>query len=108
QASTYYARAGSTADSVSLSDSEGYNLGAGIFGGTEFPGYVSFGQSLGQTGTFGLPGVSGLNSTNNNRDFGVSWMFRNLPVKNLSVYFSNSENTTDIPGVGFNTTAGVT
>lgn len=108
QAQTYYARAASTADSASLSDSEGYNLGAGIFGGTRFPGYVSFGQNWGQSAAYGLPGLSGLNSTNNNRDFGVSWMFRNLPVKNLSVFFSNSENTTDIPGVGFNTTAGVT
>ncbi len=102
QANTYYARAGSTADSVSLSDSEGYNLGAGIFGGTEFPGYVSFGQSLGQSGNFGLPGVSGLNSTNNDRQFGVSWMFRNLPVKNLSVYFSDNANSTDVPGIGLN------
>src|SRR5208282_3839090 len=69
----------------------GKSCTAGIFGGSRFPGYVSFGQNWGQSAAYGLPGLSGLNSTNNNRDFGVSWMFRNLPVKNLSVFFSNSE-----------------
>ncbi len=107
QANTYYARAGSSAQSINLSDSEGYNLGAGIFGGTEFPGYVSFGQNLGQSGNYGLPGVSGLNSTNNDRDFGVSWLFRNLPVKNLSVYFSDTANSTDVPGIGLNSDSAV-
>jgi len=105
QANSYYARAGSSSESISLSNSEGFNMGAGIFGGTEFPGYVSFGQNWGQNGNYGLPGLSGLNSTSNNRDFAVSWMFRNLPVKNLSVFFDDSVNNSDIPGVGFNSNA---
>lgn len=102
QAGTYYARAESSAESTNLSDSKGYNLGAAIFGGTTFPGYASFGQNWGQNSVYGLPGLSGLNSTSNNRDFGISWMFRDLPVKNLSVYFADDANQTDIPGVGFN------
>jgi len=104
QANTYYERADSTADTTSLSDSRGYNTGASIFGGSQFPGYVSFAQNWGQTGTFGVGGLgAGLNSSSNNRDFAVSWLFRNLPVKNLSVYFSDNVNNVAIPGLGLTT-----
>jgi hypothetical protein len=76
-------------------------LGAAIFGGSQDPGYVSFGQNWGQSSTYGLATLgTGLNSTNNNRDFAVSWLFRNLPVKNLAVYFTDNVNNTDIPGIG--------
>src|SRR5208283_1047719 len=55
-------------------------------------------------GTFGVGGLgAGLNSTSNNRDFAVSWLFRNLPVKNLSVYFSDNVNNVAIPGLGLTT-----
>ena len=101
QASTYYQRADSTADSTSLSNAKGYTAGASIFGGSQDSGYVSFGQNWGQSSTFGLPALgAGLNSTNNNRDFAVNWLFKNLPVKNLSVYFSDNVNNVDIPGIG--------
>ena len=105
QANTYYTRADSSSDSNFLSDSEGYNLGVGIFGGSQSPGYVSFGQNLGQNGSYGLPGVTGLNSTNNNRQFAVNWLFKNLPVKNLSVFFADTANDTTIPGIGLDTNA---
>ena len=101
QGSTYYSRADSNSDAATFSNSEGYNLGASVFGGSQFPGYVSFGQNWGQSGSYGLPLLeTGLNSTNNNTNFSVSWLFRNLPVKNLSVYFSDSLNDVDIPGLG--------
>src|SRR5208282_4250939 len=65
------------------------------------PGYVSFGQNWGQSSTYGLDALgAGLNSTTNNRDFSVSWLFRNLPVKNLAVYFTDIANNVDLPGIG--------
>jgi len=101
QASTYYTRADSTADATSLSNAKGYTTGISIFGGSRDPGYLSFAQNWGQSSTFGLPALgAGLNSTNNNRDFTVSWLFRNLPVRNLSVYFADDVNYSDIPGLG--------
>ncbi len=101
QANTYYERADSSADSVSLSNAKGFTTGASIFGGSPDPGYVSFGQNWGQSSTYGLAGLgAGLNSTNNNRDFAVNWLFRNLPVKNLAVYFTDNVNNVDIPGIG--------
>ncbi len=105
QGNTFYARADSNAAAATSSDSEGYNLGAAVFGGTTFPGYVTFGQNRGQSSNYGLPGLTGLNSISNNRDFTVSWMFKNLPLKNLSVFFADNKNNNDLPGVGFNNTS---
>jgi len=105
QANTYYSRADSSAGSNYLSDSKGYSLGVGIFGGTQDPGYVSIGQNWGESGTYGLPGISGLNSTNDNRMIGVNWLFKNLPVKNLSIFFADTVTDTQIPGVGLSSNA---
>ncbi|MFY9646927.1 MAG: hypothetical protein WAK29_17240, partial [Terriglobales bacterium] len=88
-------------DSTSLADAEGYNLSAAIFGGTQDPGYVSFAQNSGQSSTYGLASLgTGLNSISDNRDFTVNWLFRNLPVKNLAVYFADDVNDSNIPGIG--------
>lgn len=101
QANTYFERADSSSDSTSLSNSKGFTTGAAIFGGSQDPGYVSFGQNWGQSSTYGLAALgAGLNSTNNNRDFAVNWLFKNLPVKNLAVYFTDNVNNVDIPGIG--------
>lgn len=101
QANTFYSRADSSEEAATLSDSKGVNLGSAIFGGTTFPGFASFGANWGASSSYGLPGLTGLNATSNNRNFSVSWMFRDLPVKNLSVYFADNMNDTTIPGVGF-------
>ncbi len=101
QASTYYDRAGSNAQTAALSNAEGYNLGTSIFGGTAFPGYIGFGQNWGDSQNYGLPGLSGLNSNDKNRNFVASWMFKNLPLRNLAVYFADNQNDTNIPGLGF-------
>ena len=107
QANTFYSRADSNAEAATFANSEGYNLGASIFGGSQFPGYVSFGQNWGENGNYGLSTLgTGLNSTSNNTNFAVSWLFRNLPVKNLSVYFADSLNNVAIPGLGVTTDVG--
>jgi len=108
QANTFYARADSNAEAASFTNAEGYNLNATIFGGSQFPGYVSFSQNWGNSGTYGLESLgAGLNSNNDNRDFSVAWFFRNLPVKNLSVYFSDAENNVNIPGIGVASNTGI-
>jgi len=107
QAGSFYSRADSNADTATFSNSYGYNAGASVFGGSQFPGYISFNQNWGQNGSFGLPTLgTGLNSTSNNSNFSVSWLFRNLPIKNLSVFFSDSASDVTIPGLGVTSNVG--
>jgi len=100
-ATSEYDRAQSNAGSTSLGTSKGFSFGSQIFGGSADPGAISYGQNWGQTGTYGLPVLAGLNSTSSNRDFGISWMINSLPlVKNLTVFYANDESNTTIPGLG--------
>jgi len=100
QTNGYYNRAQSNAGSTNLETSKGYNIGSHIFGGSMDPGSINFGQSWGASSNFGLPELSGLNSNSDSRSFGVSWLFKNLPVlKNVSVAYADSTSNLVIPGI---------
>lgn len=100
-ASTYYDRAQSNAGSTNLGTSEGYYLGSHVFGGSNTPGNLNFGQDWGKNSTYGVAGLSGLDSTSNDRNFGVDWQFRKLGVvRNLDLSYSDNANYTSVIGIG--------
>ena len=76
QASPYYNRAQSSADSTNITNSRGYTLNSQIFGGSSMPGSISFNQGWGNNGVYGLPGLSGLTTSNDARNFAIGWLFR--------------------------------
>ena len=98
QALPYYNRAQSSADSSNITNSSGYNLSSRIFGGSSAPGSVSFGQGWGNDGVYGLPGLPGLTTSNNSRNFNVSWLFLQPYVPNLAVTFSDSTSGATVIG----------
>ena len=95
---SYYGRTQENSTGASLTNTEGYLFNGQIFGGSPMPGGVSLGQSWGQTEAYGVPGLTGLNSTVNSSSFAVGWLFKNLPVKNLSVSFGDISSGLSIPG----------
>jgi hypothetical protein len=104
--SAFYDRAQSNSTNTSLDTSRGYYLNSKLFGGSSIPGNVDFGQSWGKDGSYGVPGQVGLYSTNDNRDFGVSWLFQRLSVfKNIAVGFSDSDSHSVVPGVNITSEA---
>jgi hypothetical protein len=102
QGSAYYDRAQSNAGETNLDTSKGYNVLGRVFGGSTTPGNVNFAQSWGNSGTYGIEGVSGagLYSTSNNNDFGIAWQFRQLSfIKNLTLGFSDDKSKMTVPGL---------
>jgi hypothetical protein len=100
-ANSYYDRAESNADSASLNTSKGYNVSAHVFGGSSTPGNVNLGQSWGNNGTYGIPGLVGATSTTNSRDFGVSWLFKRVAfLRNVGVGFADDAGHMEILGLG--------
>ncbi len=100
-ASTYYNRAESNADSTNLLTAKGYSFSSHIFGGSSTPGNVMLGQSWGNSGTYGIPGLVGATSTSDNRDFGVSWLFKRVSfLRNVSVGFADDASHMEILGLG--------
>ena len=84
----YYNRSQENSGSQSITDSSGVNLNSSIFGGSHFPGSVSFGENLNSTGNYGLPGIQGFTTHGNSTS--SEWdgppCFTNLPPVNGAVH----------------------
>lgn len=61
-------------DSQSIVNSSGVLASAGIFGGSNFPGSVSYSKVIGSTGNFNVPGVANYTSHGDSDTFGVGWV----------------------------------
>lgn len=100
--SGYLNQSRANSDFQSISSASGVSASANIFGGSKFPGAVSYSKGYNSEGNYGIPGVSSYVTNGNNDEFGVSWSL-NLPRKptlsagyqlgndNYSVYGSNDQ-----------------
>jgi hypothetical protein len=78
--STYLNQSRANSDFQSIADSSGVSFSSNIFGGSKFPGAVSYSKGYNSAGNYGIPGVADYVTHGNNDDFGVSWSL-NLPRK---------------------------
>jgi len=94
----YYNRSQANSDSTSITGASGYNGTANIFKGSHFPGVVTFDQNWNDTGTFGIPGVTGLTTNNKNHGMNVGWSALLPDLPTLSVGYSDSGGTSSLLG----------
>lgn len=64
----------------SISNASGINLSTNIFGGSHFPGSVSYTKGYNSQGNYSIPGISDYVTHGNNQDLGVNWS-ENIPDK---------------------------
>ncbi len=69
----YYNQSRSNSNFASISDASGVSLSSSIFGGSHFPGSVSYATNYNTTGNYGIPGITSLNTNGNNQNFGIAW-----------------------------------
>jgi hypothetical protein len=69
----YYGRSQDNSDTQSITSASGYTGNLNIFKGSHFPGTVNFQQNWNQSGNYGVPGITGLTTVNNNHTFGIGW-----------------------------------
>lgn len=62
----------------SISDSSGVGVSSTIFGGSRFPGAISYSKGYNSDGNYAIPGVANYVTHGNNDDLGLSWSV-NLP-----------------------------
>lgn len=113
--SAYLNQSRANSDFQSISNASGIMASAGIFGGSKFPGAVSFSKGYDSAGNYGIPGVSNYVTHGNNDDFGISWGV-NLPKmpslsagyqlgnNNYSVYGSNDQGTSSFHSFNLHST----
>jgi hypothetical protein len=74
----YVDQSRANSDFQSISDASGFSVSTNIFGGSRFPGSVSYSKGFNSDGNYGLPGVSNYVTHGDNDEFAVSWSL-NLP-----------------------------
>jgi hypothetical protein len=96
--STYLNQSRANSDYQSIADSSGVSFSSNIFGGSKFPGAISYSKGYNTSGNYGIPGVSSYVTHGNNDDFGVSWSL-NLPRKpSLSVGYQRGNDDYSVYG----------
>ena len=105
--SPYYGRSQANSGTGSIFDSSGYNANLSIFAGSHFPGSVSINQGFNNSGTYGIPGVSGLTTESSSRSFAVGWSFLFPDKPTLTLGFTQSSGSSEVEGSDAKSTGNV-
>jgi hypothetical protein len=91
----YYDRSSSTSDSQSITRSSGIGASLGLFGGSHFPGSVTYGLDFSSNSQFYVAGVPSVLGDSSGHNFGVTWseLLPNLPHVYMN-YNANSSSST--------------
>ena len=77
-ASAYLNQSRANSDFQSISDASGVTASANIFGGSRFPGAISYSKAIDSEGSYAVPGVANYVTHGNSDAFGINWS-ENLP-----------------------------
>ncbi|MGA2848229.1 MAG: hypothetical protein ABSE46_04470 [Terracidiphilus sp.] len=85
-------------DYQSISNASGVTAGATIFGGSHFPGSISYSKAYNAEGNYAVPGIANYVTHGNNDTFGVNWS-ENLPnAPSFSVGFQKGSSQYSVYG----------
>ncbi len=69
----YYNRSQANSGSGSITDASSIGGGVGLFGGSHYPGGISYGKSFDSSNSYGIPGSQGILTHGNATQFGIGW-----------------------------------
>jgi len=94
----YLDQSRANSDFQSISDASGFSVSTNIFGGSRFPGSITYSRSYNSDGNYGIPGLTNYVTHGNNDDFAVTWS-ANLPkVPSLMATFQTGHNNYSVYG----------
>ncbi len=76
--SFYLDQSRANSDFQSISNASGFSVSTNLFGGSRFPGSISYSRSYNSGGSYGIPGAANYVTHGDNDDLAVSWSL-NLP-----------------------------
>jgi hypothetical protein len=93
--SPYYNQSSQNSESRSLFNSTGFEFNSGIFGGSHFPGSITYAKSWDSEGNFGIPGVPNYTTRGDGQGFGIGWgaFLPGLPSLSANFNTGSSEYT---------------
>jgi hypothetical protein len=102
----FYNQSRANSSFQSLTDSSGVSASTSLFGGSHFPGSISYSRNYNSSGNYAVPGLPDYVTHGNGDSFAVGWGL-NLPgLPNISTNFQTNNNAYSIYGTdGKGTTA---
>ena len=94
----YYDRNQNNSESQSIFDESGVVASANLFGGSHFPGSISYSKNENSSGQFGIPGIAGLTTKGSGQTFSIGWGAFLPHLPSLSANFTNSGDTASLLG----------
>ena len=94
----YYNQSRVNSSSASVGDSSGINLSTSLFGGSQFPGTISYSKNYNTLETVGIPGLPGYSANGNNDALGIGWGLNFSGLPHIGVQFQLSHNAYSIFG----------
>jgi hypothetical protein len=79
-ASFYLNQSRANSNFQSISNSSGFDISTDIFGGSHFPGSISYSKTYNSEGNYAIPGLADYVTHGNSNTFGINWS-ENLPDK---------------------------
>ncbi len=96
--SVYVNQSRANSNFQSISDASGISLSSNIFGGSHFPGSLSYSKTYNSEGNYAVPGIANYVTHGNNDTFGINWN-ENLPDKpSLSAGFQMGRSNYSVYG----------
>ena len=86
-ASVYLNQSRANSDFQSISSASGVNASATIFGGSRFPGSISYSKAYNDEGNYAIPGLANYVTHGNSSAFGINWSENISDLPSLSAAF---------------------
>jgi hypothetical protein len=97
-ATPYLNQSSANSDFQSISDASGVNFTSSIFGGSHFPGSISYAKAYNSEGNYGIPGISSFSTHGDSNTLGINWSEMLPDAPSLSVGFQDGGNQYSVYG----------
>jgi len=101
----YYRHSKNSSVYQTITNGGGFTATTNIFGGSPFPGYISFGRTYDSTGQFGIPGIGGITSHGDGTNFGIGWSLLLPRMPTLTASYSTTAGTSRVFGANTDSSA---
>ena len=95
QVRPYYDRSQFNSESQAVTRGTGFDSSVNLFGGSHFPGSVSYGRNFDSNSEFGIAGIPSVLGDSSGSNFNVAWsaLFSGLPTLQASYSITDSTST---------------
>jgi hypothetical protein len=96
--SPYYNLSRANSSIQSIFDASGVNATTQIFGGSRYPGSISFGKDWNHEGEFGIPGAAAYKTRGSDQYFNANWSLYQPSFPSLSVSYGLGDSSYEVLG----------